>query len=498
MKRVKYILLGIAALLGVGMHAEELLPYPLDTIQGEVYYRYTVPRGVGIYRISVNFQVSQEAILKANPQLMTRGLHVDEEILVPANTAVETPKSQTEEVLIATTTTIVNDSVVVEYSIDSFEIKPVFPKAQKRTRRATRDSIARALQDSILGLDSLLNDSTNDESHVIRLAVMLPLYANAVQRDKNMDRFFDFYAGTLLAINEVQQEGQKIEVFTYDVDKTAKTTQFIMQDSTWQKVDAIIGPAYPQQVAEAINHAAHDSTWILIPFLPNLREVYSYPNVLKFNPSTEVAAEAMAGYLSVLADSVNCVLLEAKEMEKVPASISQLHKALRTHEIPTTTATIRQIYTDSIDSVFVADKENIVIFNTENYNNLHALMPNLLRAAQRYHVTLYSQYSWPHENILLPQIYTSAFNDTLEVSEQYQTNFNTYFGHQLSSTLPRYDLLGYDLTLHLLRMLQQAYSEDMAILPTDEVWNGMQTMIQYKKVSEQGGYENQTIHVIRR
>lgn len=498
MKKVKYILLGISMLLNIVAQAEDPGSYPLDTINGKIYYRYTVPRGVGIYRIATNFSVSQEDILKANPKILTRGLHVDEEILIPTLLTLEENTPEIKNQSSANSKPEVKETLSVEQNVVEKEDIIRSRKPQRRTKKELRDSMALAQQNSIL--DSLRNDSLLQDSatHTIRIAVMLPLFADAVKRDKNMDRFFDFYAGILLAINEVQQEGQKIEVFTYDVDKTANATLHIMQDSTWQKVDAIIGPAYPQQVTEAVKCAEQDSTWILVPFLPTIQEIQSNPYILKFNPSTEIAAKAMAEYLATLQDSVNCVLIEAKETEKVPMSIIHLHEALKEYKVSTTTTTIRQIYTDSIDSVFIEGKENIVIFNTENYNNLRTIMPNLERAAQRYHVTLYSQYSWSRENILLPQIYTSTFNDTLLLPAQYDIDFDTYFGHILSETLPRYDLLGYDITLHLLRMLQQAYAKKTTLLPADEIWVGTQTTIRYKKVFEQGGYENQTIHIIRK
>ena len=61
----------------------EVLNYPLDTIDGQVYYRYTVERSVGLYRISVKFGVTQEQILKANPHLQKQGLRFEEVILIP-------------------------------------------------------------------------------------------------------------------------------------------------------------------------------------------------------------------------------------------------------------------------------------------------------------------------------------------------------------------------------------------------------------------------------
>lgn len=496
MKKIKAILIGIAALLGMTINAQELLPYPLDTIDGKIYYRYTVPRGIGIYRIGVNFGVSQEDILQANPHILTKGIRYDEVILVPAKLTIEEQSSQVEMVEETPSTTVV-EAIPQEKSTQQNQATEQVRKTIKRTKKGGKNRHKLNLDSTIIG-DSIVDPTKikDNASNTIRLAIMLPLQTDALKRDKNMDRFFDFYSGSLLAINEVQQEGQSIEVFTYDVGKNAETVTLLLEDSLWQDVDAIIGPAYPQQVSVATQYAQRDSTWILIPFLPNVAEVNSNPYVLKFNPSTKIAAEVMAEYLEQKRDSINCVVLESKGTENIPTSIAQLHKALKEHHIPTTIATLRQIYTDSIDDVFVEGKENIVIFNTENFNNIHALMPNLTQAAIRYNITLYSQYSWIDKNIVLPQIYTSAFGDAPIATEYYNQAFEQYFGHKLSSIHPRYDLLGYDLTKHLLHMLQQ--TQDKTTLPLETVWVGTQTNISYKKVSLNGGYENQTIHIIRK
>ena len=63
--------------------AQELLPYPIDTINGQAVYRYEVEKSIGLYRISVNFSVSQEDIIRWNPELKERGLHYGETIYIP-------------------------------------------------------------------------------------------------------------------------------------------------------------------------------------------------------------------------------------------------------------------------------------------------------------------------------------------------------------------------------------------------------------------------------
>ena len=83
MKSRKFLLI-MAALLAVTMvRAQELLNYPLDTIDGEEVYRYEVERSIGLYRIGVNFGVSQGEIIRLNPQLRERGLHYGETLLIP-------------------------------------------------------------------------------------------------------------------------------------------------------------------------------------------------------------------------------------------------------------------------------------------------------------------------------------------------------------------------------------------------------------------------------
>ena len=92
------------------LKAQTTISCPIDTIDGKLYYRYTVERSVGLYRVSVNFGVKQEDILSANPVLQKRGLRLGEEILVPIPNGVveeqskaqrqEKPKKKSKDVLV--------------------------------------------------------------------------------------------------------------------------------------------------------------------------------------------------------------------------------------------------------------------------------------------------------------------------------------------------------------------------------------------------------------
>ena len=82
MMKTKIIVL-LAALMWVNGLFAQAESWPKDTVDGVVVYRYTVQKSEGLYRISKNFNVSQEELVRLNPKLQTEGLKLGQVILVP-------------------------------------------------------------------------------------------------------------------------------------------------------------------------------------------------------------------------------------------------------------------------------------------------------------------------------------------------------------------------------------------------------------------------------
>lgn len=512
MKTARIYIIVILAIIAWATPARgQQLDYPLDTINGQIYYRYTVERSIGLYRISLNFGVTQEDILKANPHLQHQGLRFEEVILIPAkNLSLDLPTTDAPKATAESPVQTDKKRGRMVFFDDDKRVEKKLTTKKPINRKATEQKVIEqthldkkshspeptiSISDTIAMDTVVLADSLHQEalpkidSTATRLAFLLPLHADAIKREKNMERFYDFYAGALIAIYEAQAKGQMLEVFTYDIGKTAnRTKEILQQHPEIRQMDAVIGPAYSQQVAIVMDSLCKDSVRMLIPFLSRVEGITTHPNVFKFNPSEQIEADTIARYLAQKGDSVNCVLIESKEGDVIPSGIKALHAALQREQVPTTTISLRALLTDSVDGGFRSDIENIVIFNTERYANLQTVMPHLLKLCGNYRITLYSHYSWQTENIILPQLYASVFAQEPYIPETYQTLFDRYFAHELSSNRPRYDLLGYDLTSHLLHTLHHQ--------TTDEVWEGIQANIHYQQTAAEGGFENHIIHII--
>lgn len=516
MKTIRIYFTLCLALIAWTMPAKaEKLDYPLDTINGQVYYRYTVERSVGLYRISVNFGVTQEEILKANPHLQHQGLRYEEVILIPAKglsvdtaaTPVVKAKSERSTITQPTRAEKIKEKrrkrLVLFDDNKSIDKEAISNRSIGKEAKSSKKVVAEPIvADTLVAVDTVRVDSLPKiDSTAIRLALLLPLHADAIKREKNMERFYDFYAGALIAIYEAQAKGHMLEVFTYDIGKTAnRTNEVLSQHPEIRQMDAVIGPAYSQQVAMVMDSLAEDSVRLLIPFLSRVEGIQNHPNVYKFNPSEQIEADTIARYLAQKGNSINCVLIESKDGEVIPSGIKALHAALKREQVPTTTISLRALLTDSIGGGLRSDVENIVVFNTERYANLQTVMPHLIKASANYRITLYSHYSWQSEKIILPQLYVSVFTQEPFVPQSYQALFDKYFAHELSSEQPRYDLLGYDLTSHLLQALHQQKSAAEQVAPTTllihNIWEGVQSNIRYQQTTENGGYENHLIHII--
>ena len=449
MKHIRRIAVLLLAMSSVLIANAELLPYPTDTVDGQVVYRYRVPRSIGLYRVSVTFGVPQDDIIRWNPQLRERGLHYDEVILVPV---------KAEDLTVSSIQTAVSDSVIAE--------------------KVQTDTVA---VESILVADSIPADS----GKVMKIALLLPLQAELKQRDANVDRFVDFYEGCLLALNDLQETG-KFELFVYDTGKGDQVIKSLIADSVLHGVDAIIGPAYPAQVAPVAQLALIDSIPTLIPFTDKVQGIQQNPFLYQFNPDVKGEAKALASYLEARKDSVNCVFVDAKEAD-IPYSIREFRQEIRNREMSNTRISVHDILSDSIGRALKDSMENIVVFNSEKFTNIQFLLSYVMRGKGDKQVTLYSRYSWQKEPIIMPQIYTSVFvtpEDSAIV--RYEAAYFRYFRHEHAGDQPRFDLLGYDVTRELVALL------------TGTEYAGLQSKIRFEPVAEGGGFVNQQVEVIRK
>ena len=567
MMKTKIIVL-LAALMWVNGLFAQAESWPKDTVDGVVVYRYTVQKSEGLYRISKNFNVSQEELVRLNPKLQTEGLKLGQEILVPvkeeqpaaADSSMVKHVIEPKETLYAISKRYgvsvaelqaANPEVSKNMPIGATLLIPVraaegatlpvpqtqaeapkmdapqpqseapkvetpkaeaeaptieAPKADEVVLPAPKlqaDSLTAVLQvatDSMVEHPLLLPyDSSIISALPLRIAYLLPFQVEAAKRDGQMDRFIDFYEGALLAIYEAQACGQHFEIFTYDVQKSDIAIQKVLKKGEMQNLDAIIGPAYPAQVSHAALFAKQNRIPCIIPFTNKVSGLEHNPYLMQFNPSAQKEAEAAVRLLSAHKDSLQLVFVDPQASEVSPFVSTLREKALAAG-FTTADIALQTIINDSLTTILKQDKKNILVFNSDKYVSVNAVMSKVVNQKKGHSLALFGRYSWQHEKCPIEMVYVSIFHEpnTAHMAS-YEALYKQYFGHALSSLQPRYDLLGYDLTKAVIRHLllsQQAVSDQDKQHVFAEEHIGLQSDIHYERASEEGGLENMGIKLI--
>ena len=565
--KTKIIVL-LAALMWVNGLFAQAESWPKDTVDGVVVYRYTVQKSEGLYRISKNFNVSQEELVRLNPKLQTEGLKLGQVILVPvkeeqpaaADSSMVKHVIEPQETLYAISKRYgvsvaelqaANPEVSKNMPIGATLLIPVraaegatlpvpqtqaeapkmdapqpqseAPKVETPKAEAEAPTIeapkaeevvlpAPKLQaDSLTAVQQVATDSMVEhplllpyDSSIIsalplRIAYLLPFQVEAAKRDGQMDRFIDFYEGALLAIYEAQACGQHFEIFTYDVQKSDIAIQKVLKKGEMQNLDAIIGPAYPAQVSHAALFAKQNRIPCIIPFTNKVSGLEHNPYLMQFNPSAQKEAEAAVRLLSAHKDSLQLVFVDPQASEVSPFVSTLREKALAAG-FTTADIALQTIINDSLTTILKQDKKNILVFNSDKYVSVNAVMSKVVNQKKGHSLALFGRYSWQHEKCPIEMVYVSIFHEpnTAHMAS-YEALYKQYFGHALSSLQPRYDLLGYDLTKAVIRHLllsQQAVSDQDKQHVFAEEHIGLQSDIHYERVSEEGGLENMGIKLI--
>lgn len=451
--------------------AQDLLDWPLDTVKGEEVYRYKVEKSIGLYRVGVNFNVTQADIIRLNPQLNERGLHYGEILLIPTGRPVvkpskaEHPKAEEPQKVEVTK----KEQPKVE------EPKIEEPKVLRSdTVVIPQDSITVA-SDTIIALP----DTATDGRELIELALMLPFESKHTKRGNNADRMLEFYQGVLLALKDMQNDSVRFRIRVYDTERSERRVNALCDSTELDNVKGVIGLVYPIQIERMASWCADRQVPLLLPFSTDDR-MDDKPFVLQFNSNDNQQADSICTWIEQR--DVHCVAVEVREADMTNYART-MRKRMQAHRIRYSAMPLRDLINDSADYVLDREKENIILLHSDKYQHVRMLIPHLEKLqSDGYRIRIISQYSWLKEELDIPQVYTSLFTSVAS-RDNYESEWSTYFNTEHVSFTPRYDLLGYDLMQAL-----------VAWLRGEKKHHGLQSDIHWEQAGE-GGWQNCGIKV---
>lgn len=479
------------------------------------YIKHVVQPKETFYALSKRYGVSVEAIQAANPNVKSETMGIGMTLLIPVkgSQAAAKPEAKAEEKAAPAEKEEKHSGLKTDNQRMQKKDAQLAPTASEQPAAATAPAKEAPAEEAPADeapsatdtpaeqvADTAAAESETGISAIpLRIAYLLPLQADAVKRDAQMDRFVDFYEGALLAVYEAQQNGQHFDIYTYDIQKSDIGIQQVLMKGEMHNMDAIIGPAYPSQVSYAALYAKQNRIPCVVPFTNKVSGLEHNPYLLQFNPTDVTEAEAAVELLECDKSKVQLVFVDPQAND-VPAFVSTLKSKAEEAGFAVAETTMREILNDSLRLVLQKGKKNILVFNAEKYSNVSVVMNKIVSQKGGNDIALFGRYSWKNEKTAIPMVYVSMFHEPSAAKiAAYEALYKRYFGHALSSTNPRYDLLGYDITKstidYLLRS-QQAATEAEREAVYNNAYNGLQSDIRYERANAEGGRVNTGIKLI--
>lgn len=496
---------------------------------------HTIQAGETLYRLSVKYNVTTQAICEANPGLSTENFRSGQVIIIPVQSDYkpqkETPKIEEQE----NTNVKMNDwkdmhkverketifSISREYGITEEELIAANPELKTgKLKKGTFLFIPYGKNDKKQESESqpttkeLTNEevfSQNEELKkdikTIKAAVMLPFMAGTSTNMDEQVRMVEYYEGFLMAVDSLKKQGVSIDLYTYDTKGREATLNSILSKKEMKNMDIIFGPAKAQDIDVLATFADKNNIRLVVPFAPKVDEVFKNPHIYQINtPQSYLYSEVYEHFTRKFSDS-NVIFLNASNGDREKDEfIKGMKTELRNNGISYRDFTVTDNFYE-ITTVMDTLRNNIFIPTSGKSTALVKILPQLTqirRERPNYMMNLFGYPEWQtYTNDYLASFYEidtyfySSFytNNLFPAAVHFTNSYRRWYSKDMANIYPKYGMLGYDTGYFFLKGLSKYGNKMEENLNSIQV-TPIQTGFKFERVNNWGGFINRKVFFV--
>lgn len=333
---------------------------PIDTFTGNIsgsqsdVTLYTVQQSETLYGISKKFNVSQEDILKWNPEAKD-GIKQGQVLkLALGNKQAVTTSTITPEI----TNTVKDTLPIHSIKKEKYQIGLFLP-------------FKFAESDAIMVEDLVRAKSPFPTTQTLAL---------------------DFYAGFKAAVDSLTSNNFEVNINLFDMeDRDSARIETICKSADFKKLDVIFGPLYLSGFKIVSQYAKLQGIPVVSPVIQQNKILYQNKLVSKVTPSLYTLIEGMSDYYtdSLMATS-NIILVNstAKDLPYIKAFKNQYNVGLSKHGKTLKDSVITVKGFAGVKTAFVPNKKNVVVLLTNNQVYLQDFITQLAAFSDKKDIVL--------------------------------------------------------------------------------------------------------------
>ena len=479
------------AIVGRSIQVDEMLRVPIqkavaeEVIEGDFDF-HKVEKQETLYGIARSYGLKDKDLLKINPNLKKRELQEGELIRIPKGAV----------------------KAVAEPKVEDKPVEPAVPVITEAERQRIEDYEAdnRKMHE--------VQDAQFDKSKTYKVAFFLPFYLNMNDTTgwgehngkiyAKSKSFIEFYAGAMLALNELRKQGVSFDVKVIDTKGDSVYITNYMRNNDLSDFNMFIGPALNSELQVVGDYAWEHQINIVSPLSVKSSFIDHNPYAFQVCPTLDIQMKYMAEYLNQI-DTKNFIVIhngDALEQDFISEFKRQLYSSIRPDNIDQVRYNEYYYYTsgDILNSAFIKGKENIVIIPSTDRAFVTDVIGKLNGYSYEYNVKLFGQPRWERfESIDIDNFHNTnthyLSNSYIDYSKPEIIDFVRNYRNIMNVEPDRMAFQGYDITLFFCTALNK-FGHDFRRYIMYHTAPLLQTEFNFVPYSDQGGFQNTSIYIL--
>lgn len=522
------------------IYSGKTLMIPQKQVHKENDIFYTIKSGDTLYRLSVNYKVSIDAIIGANPGLSAQNFNSGQVIRIPQTSAAdvqqEIVKRQEENTIPAVVKPRCREMHKVKRKETIYSVSRKYGISEDlliKTNPELKDGMKKGMylcipneelkatqtienpyiidnppSDREVFVEKDMETSFNKQkSKQLQAAIILPFSAENGRKGDSY-RMLEFYEGFLLAVDSLKQQGVSMDIYVYDSGETVNSVNQILKKPEIAKADVIFGPLYQEQINSIANYASQHNIRLVIPFSSKTEVVFNNPKVYQINtPQSYLYNEVYQNFTNRF-NNANVVFVKPLSADNSKAEfiggfkVDLDGKGIRYQTINSTDEA--ESFINKLDY----NKNNIFIPMSGKEIALNEMLPTINQVRELYPEIQFSVFGYPEWQTYtkdyidtffsLDTYFYSSFytNNLLSGAKSFIKSYQKWYSKNMIDTYPKYGMLGFDIGYFFLKGLSEFGTNLESHIKQVNMPTSIQTSFNFERVNTWGGFVNKKVFFV--
>lgn len=472
--------------------------------ESEKYYFHQIVAGETLYSIARKYDIKVRRIKRANKNI--------NEVELPIGQFIRIPKEHSD----------FTESVIIQEEEDNYagvEIQdiPIIDYVEPDVECGNQ-YFGRTYNVAVL-LPLFIKE--NFKAEVEQTDSIVDPQKTEVVDEKNWDEFvsprsknfIEFYQGVLLAVNQLKNNGLKVNLQVFDTERSDDKTIEIINSEGFDEMDLIVGPVYPNTLRVVSMYSMENRINMISPLSQTEDLLMENPYLFQVNPSYNTQIDDFTKNISNYYESNMVMIHEGDSLntEMVTGFKEKLFSYM-SYKTPMDEVSFKElaynslvVHNDTINTFEHAldkSRKNVIVIPSNKEAFVNEVISNMdAFRSFGYDIEVFGFYRWSKFRAIdRGYFYSLGLNIFspyyVDYQLEYVKNFIKQYRRSYGSEPYQYAFQGFDVSYYFLSALMK-FGPDFQYCLKNHNLNLIQSNYTFKRMNGYSGFENKSVYMLK-